>query len=374
MWSAAESAPAWDSGGAPAWEAPEPTAEAPPSAPAPEASTASEPPIAEPPPTPKREPRADLEAELAERLTGFGPPAREKPPAAGEVPSAVDDRLSSLSSLFSPGPAANAPAQSEKSQDASRQGVTPPPPGRSADSWMPPPPAASETPANTWAPSTPQREAPANTDPWGNPIAGASPQAAPPQPAPARRDEWQPASQAAAPRAAEAAPPPPAPPPAEAPAEKKRGGLFGMFRREEPAAAPITRINPPTVAGRSGLLASLSNALLMEYNSGAYGKPKIDAKLANLLMRVDEQADPIDRPLPIVDDLIDAAALEREGFAEDQIAPYLATLVREIYEEGERSFGKDRAKKGYKAAQQQVFGGDASALQSPDLAGKLPKV
>ena len=383
MWSAAESAPARDSGGAPAWEAPEPAAEAPPSAPAPESSTPLEPPIAEPPPTPKREPRADLEAELAERLTGFGPPAREKPPAPAEVPSAVDDRLSSLSSLFAPGPAANAPAQSEKSQDATRQGVTPPPPGRSADSWMPPPPAASETPANTWAPSAgggapggvgaPGREASANTDPWGNPIASASPQATPP-PAPARRDEWQPAPQAATPRATEAAPPPPAPPPGEAPAEKKRGGLFSMFRREEPASAPITRINPPTVAGRSGLLASLSNALLTEYNSGAYGKPKIDAKLANLLMRVDEQADPIDRPLPIVDDLIDAAALEREGFAEDQIAPYLATLVREIYEEGERAFGKDRAKKGYKAAQQQVFGGDASALQSPDLAGKLPKV
>ena len=112
----------------------------------------------------------------------------------------------------------------------------------------------------------------------------------------------------------------------------------------------------------------------MEYNSGGYGKGKIETRLANLLMRVDEQADPIDRPLPVVDDLIDAAALEREGFDEQQAVPYLATLVRQIYEDAERAFGKDKAKKGYKAAQQQVFGGDPTALQAPELAGKLPKV
>jgi len=74
----------------------------------------------------------------------------------------------------------------------------------------------------------------------------------------------------------------------------------------------------------------------------------------------------------IVDDLIDATALEREGFAEEQSVPYLAALVRQIYEDAERAFGKDKAKKGYKAAQQQVFG-NGNAL-SPDLAGKLPKV
>ena len=110
------------------------------------------------------------------------------------------------------------------------------------------------------------------------------------------------------------------------------------------------------------------------FNSGGYGKGKIETRLANLLMRVDEQADPIDRPLPVVDDLIDAAALEREGFDEKQAVPYLATLVRQIYEDAERAFGKDKAKKGYKVAQEQVVGGDASALQSPELAGKLPKV
>ena len=55
-------------------------------------------------------------------------------------------------------------------------------------------------------------------------------------------------------------------------------------------------------------------------------------------------------------------------------APYRATLVRTIYEDAERVYGKDKAKKGYKAAQQQVFKSDLSALNAPDVAGKLPKV
>ena len=90
-------------------------------------------------------------------------------------------------------------------------------------------------------------------------------------------------------------------------------------------------------------------------------------------MRVDEQADPIDRPLPIVDDRIDSQALDRENVPEAQAIPYLALLVTQIYEDAARTFGKDKAKKGYKAAQQQVFGADASALGA-DVAGRLPKV
>ena len=39
-----------------------------------------------------------------------------------------------------------------------------------------------------------------------------------------------------------------------------------------------------------------------------------------------------------------------------------------------KTFGKDKAKKGYKAAQKSVMLGDASALSSPELAGKLPRV
>ncbi len=217
------------------------------------------------------------------------------------------------------------------------------------------PPASKEAPANEWAPTA---KPPANANPWGAP--------APQQESSAKDagiDEW--------------APPPQQPAASDMGAEKdkrKSGGFLSRFRKEE-TPTPIARIERASpAASKTGKLASLSNALLMEYNSGGYGKGKIETRLSNLLMRVDEQADPIDRPLPVVDDLIDAAALEREGFDEHQAVPYLATLVRQIYEDAERAFGKDKAKKGYKAAQQQVFGGDANALQSPELAGKLPKV
>jgi hypothetical protein len=368
---AAESAPASSSEPTPRWEASAPEPESSQTSPAATdwSTPAPEPPRAEPITAPTTDVRGDLEAELSARLGGFGPDARENPPApAAQVPPAVDDRLSALTSLFSPGPAANVPPSRENDQDAgARQGPSMPPPARSADSWMPPPPASSEAPANTWAPSAAAPQAPASTAPSGVPTSS-RPEA---PPAPSRTEEWGTAPGAAAPRT-EAAESSMAPQPADASAEKKRG-FFGRFRREEPTSAQVTPINVASARSRSGLLASLSNTLLMEYNSGAYGKGKIETRLANLLMRVDEQADPIDRPLPVVDDLIDAAALEREGLAEDQVVPYLATLVREIYEEAERTFGKDKAKKGYKAAQQQVFGGDASVLQSPDLAGKLPK-
>ena len=116
------------------------------------------------------------------------------------------------------------------------------------------------------------------------------------------------------------------------------------------------------------------HALLGEYNSGQYGKGRLDDRMANLLMRVDEQADPIDRPLPIVDDRIDAQALDRENVPESQAVPYLAILVSQIFEDAEHTFGKDKAKRGYKAAQHQVFGSDASALSAPDVAGRLPRV
>ena len=146
-----------------------------------------------------------------------------------------------------------------------------------------------------------------------------------------------------------------------------------MFRREEPT--PIAQMPPASTAtSRPGLLASFSNALLLEYNSGQYGKGKIETRMANLLMRVDEQADPIDRPLPIIDERLDVEALERVSIADAQAAPYLAMLVSTIHADAEKAFGKDKAKRGYKSAQQQVFGADISALAAPDLAGKLPKV
>jgi hypothetical protein len=188
----------------------------------------------------------------------------------------------------------------------------------------------------------------------------------PPAPAPARDQisEW---SRPAPPVEAEVAP------------EEKKKGRFGFLKRDEPspdtravAHAAVTDAAP--AAGRAGQLASLANALLGEYNSGEYGKGRLDDRMANLLMRVDEQADPIDRPLPIVDDRIDSQALDRENVPESQAVPYLAILVSQIYEDAEHTFGKDKAKRGYKAAQQQVFGSDASALSAPDVAGRLPRV
>jgi hypothetical protein len=302
-------------------------------------------PAAEESAAPPLEVRDDPKPDVSPRMGGFGPVPESSAPGV-EVPPAVDDRLASLSGLFAPGPAASVPPQ------ASAPGRHEGQPTESwrvpAESWTTPPPASSETPANTWAPLAKARETLADADPWNAPASTSA-------------DEW--------------APPPPQPTPSETAAEKKKlGGFLSRFRREE-TPAPIVPAAPGSpAASNTGKLASLSNALLMEYNSGGYGKGKIETRLGNLLMRVDEQADPIDRPLPVVDDLIDAAALEREGFDEHQAVPYLATLVRQIYEDAERAFGKDKAKKGYKAAQQQVFGGDPNALQSPELAGLLPKV
>ena len=158
---------------------------------------------------------------------------------------------------------------------------------------------------------------------------------------------------------------PPAPA-AATPLEKKKGGLFGMFSRERPTAVPAAAQEPLEGATRLGALAAFSNALLAEYNSGRYGAPAV--------VPTDRLADPIDRPLPIVDDRIDVQALEREALSDQQAAPYLASLARQIYEDAEKAFGKDKARKGYKAAQQRIFLGDASVLHAPDVAGKLPRV
>jgi len=165
-------------------------------------------------------------------------------------------------------------------------------------------------------------------------------------------------------------------PVAEPQAEEKKKGLFGFLKRDEPAHEPVAHAEPAggSSASRAGQLASFANELLTEYKSGQYGKGQVDDRIANLLMRVDEQADPIDRPLPIVDDRIDVAALERDNVAEPQAVPYLALLVSQVYEDAERAFGRDKAKRGYRAAQQHVFGNDASALAAPDVAGRLPKL
>ncbi|MDP9280950.1 MAG: DUF4388 domain-containing protein [Chloroflexota bacterium] len=319
-----------------------------------------------------------------------------------KVEPSMDDRLSALSGIFGPAPtepeapsAAEPPVSSWAPPTVDQWG-TPAQPAPGAERWTKPPapepaapstddpwgtPAASTPTPSTWSPPapapTPESDAwvaptgPANStwsapagqdttsaDPWGSPAGAASriPPLRPAEPGIPPVEEW-------------SAPP-------AAPPEKKKRGLFG-FGREKPAPPPVAGTPLPTAGvtgSRSGMVAALANALIAEYNNGQYGKNRIEERIANLLMRVDEQADPIDRPLPIVDDRIDVEALEREQLADSQALPYLALLVTTIYADAEKTFGKDKAKKGYKAAQKSVMLGDASALSSPELAGKLPRV
>jgi hypothetical protein len=331
-------------------------------------------------------------------------PAQEWITPDAAAPSSLDDRLSALSGIFGPAPTEpEAPASAEPpvsswappavdqwgtppqpapgserwtkptAPDPASPSTsddpwgTPPPLTRAPSSWSPPPSApAPET--DTWVAPTPPAKstwsAPAaaqdttSADPWGSPAGAASriPPLRPPlTPAPPV-EEW-------------------SAPPAARP-EKKTRGLFG-FGREKPAPPPVAGTPLPTAGvkgSRAGMVAALANALIAEYNNGQYGKSRIEERIANLLMRVDEQADPIDRPLPIVDDRIDVEALEREQIADSQALPYLALLVTTIFADAEKTFGKDKAKKGYKAATKSVMLGDASVLSSPELAGKLPRV
>ncbi len=346
---------------------PPPPEPPPPAAPAPEPSVVAawsvvEPVVVEPPPPP---------AEPAAPSAEWGPPPAVEPPfepAPEPEPPVVDERLAALSGIF----------------DAPSEPTVPPPPA--ADGWGAPA-AAAGTDAWSAAPAAPAQDA------WSSPApaapAGEWPSAA--------ADAWTaPAAEAAPATGADprlsallsppepaAAPEPPAPPPNEwepAPAVSavpgKKRSFFGMFKREEPAPEPATRTTLVDRAAttRGGLLAAFSNALLAEYNSGHYGKERLDDRMSNLLMRVDEQADPIDRPLPVVDDRLDVQALDRVALPDEQAAPYLAILVATIYNDAERAFGRDKAKRGYRAAQQHVFGGDLTAVARPDVAGKLPKV
>ncbi|HEY6959978.1 MAG TPA: DUF4388 domain-containing protein [Candidatus Limnocylindria bacterium] len=344
-----------------------------------------EPAASQPPPQPAAETAAAWEAT----------PAPEPEPAPEPPPPPAPEAWGAARAEAAPEPAAAAPAPEPAAP------AEPAP----AETWNAPAPAADawSTPStDQWAPAQPaepeqpaHEETPAAMDDrlaalFGTAPATPSEPAAPPDQwtAPAT-DQWAP--EAADPRlAAMSAPPAPettaeseapaappnewTPPPAvEAP---QRKGLFGRFRREETAPEPATRTTlvDRSASSRAGLLAAFSNALLTEYNSGHYGKNRIDDRIPSLLMRVDEQADPIDRPLPVVDDRLDVQAMERSQIAESQSVPYLATLVSTIYGDAEKAFGKDRAKRGYKAAQQHVFGADVSALATPDVAGKLPKV
>jgi hypothetical protein len=163
--------------------------------------------------------------------------------------------------------------------------------------------------------------------------------------------------------------------------EKKRGllgGLFGGAKREAAQAVsapePTSFLTPAASAASSpGRLASFANALMTEYNSGQYGKQRLDERMNVRLRLVDEQADPLDRMLPVHDDRLDVSAIDRD-FAPEQASPYLATLIRQIYEDAERLFGKDKAKKGYRAAIRNGLGGDESVLRDRSIVEVLPKL
>jgi hypothetical protein len=351
---------------------------------------------AEPAPISEVAPQWSAAPETASPASDWITPQVSEPPP-------MDDRLSALSDIFGPAPTeAEAPAPAEPpvsswTPPAATSGWgSPTQPAPAAERWSAPPAAEPAMPAAT-------------DDPWGTePSPAPAPSSgswAPPALAPALENEsWVAPAQSqqtwSAPAGGTTAADPwgnsagvdqrsealripeRGNPPVEewsapaAPPEKKKRGLFG-FGREKPLPPPVVGTPLPTagvVGSRVGMIAALANALLAEYNNGQYGKGRIEERIANLLMRVDEQADPIDRPLPIVDDRIDIEALEREQLADSQALPYLALLVTTIHADAEKAFGKDKAKKGYKAAQKSVLLGDASALSSPELAGKLPRV
>ncbi len=350
-------------------------------------------PAFEPVPEPMPEPPAAQEWGPPESFAPAAEPIAAEPstyPAerpAPEPPTGADDRLPSFTGIFGAPPAPtpepapppadqwSAPAADRWSAPAPDEAPAAPAADQpAADQWSAPAPAADSwstpsAPPDQWtapAPAADSWNAPAPTsDQWSAPI-GDDPRlaafgepAAPTMSAPEApvADEWG------------------TPPPEITPApEKKRGGLFGFGRRDKPQrvapAGPVT-IGP---VSRPAMLGALSNALISEYNSGSYGKARIETRMASLLMRVDEQADPIDRPLPIVDDRIDVQALDRDRAPADQLAPYLALLVNTIYSDAEKAFGRDKAKKGYRAAMVSALGSDSVALATPELAGKLPKV
>jgi hypothetical protein len=331
-----------------------------------------------------------------------GAPAQEWITPQEAQPAATDDRLSALSGIFGPASTdeSTPPAPPEPSSwgpppsSGREQWGTPSTPAPAAERWTAPPPPPPATPDDPWgtpSASEPSPEAwsppPAtptlSKDSWGTESPQQQREWSPPAPsASAAADTWgRPApsdARSAVGRVPEPGIPPVeewSPPPTAVP-EKKKRGLFG-FGREKPAPPPVAGRPLPSagvVGSRAGMLAALANALIAEYNTGQYGKGRVEERIANLLMRVDEQADPIDRPLPIVDDRIDVEGLEREQPADSQALPYLALLVTTIFADAEKTFGKDKAKKGYKAAQKSVLLGDASVLSSPELAGKLPKV
>jgi len=211
----------------------------------------------------------------------------------------------------------------------------------------------SAPPAESWEVPAPPASPPAES--WDAPAPGAPPAVPALEPAPQPAPALQPA--------------PVTPAPVVEPA-KRQGGLFGFGARKAavvPATAAVTAMT------RTGKLAAFSNALIAEYNSGRYGKGRIAGRIGDLLLRVDEQAEPVDRPLPLEGEALSVSALDAGVLPETQAVPYLAFLITQIHADAERAFGKDKAKQGYREARKQALGSDP-VLGGADLAGLLPKL
>ncbi|MDE3113867.1 MAG: DUF4388 domain-containing protein [Chloroflexota bacterium] len=383
---------------------------------------------------PLAEEQATEEARAVEEppATGEAPPAEEPPaaPAAEEVEApleetpidreveaaAEDDRLSALSGLFGPAEPAppptaweppageaeaaaaeataaafeHAPPAEEREEPAEVDprlaafGAPPAEPEALAEQEAPPQWQTWETPAEA-APMEAPPEEPAEVDPRFAALAlPPLEEAAAAEPeAPAAEAETSLADAAAWPEATHVRPEPVAgrplpemPPleaatPAAAPPEKKKGGLFGGLFGGKAAPVASTASLARTDAGR---LALFANELIAAYNSGRYGKGRVEDRMIGLLMRVDEQADPIDRPIPLANDRIDVASIDDGLVPEAQAVPYLALLVRQVYDDAERVLGKDKARRGFRDARDRALGKEPAVLRAPAVAGRLPKV
>lgn len=373
------------------------------------------PPEPAPPPSAWDPPVASTEAEMADaaaRAFAEAAPAAPRdettPPPFASSEEAIDPRLAAFGGPVVEPASTQAPAAPEPAdREIQRRPWDPEPsaptwePEPAAPSWPEPatPPWEPASPTSEWTPSgwesggapsdAAETERVAEVDPRlaafdSAPLAEAQPiepeaatpgwtehtveTPAPPEPEAAPEPSWPERTyERAESRAAEAfVEPQPAPP------QKKKGLFGGLFGGKQAAPPPVARAG--LAVTNAGKLALFANALIDGYNSGQYGKGRVEDRMIGLLMRVDEQADPIDRALPVMNDRIDVASVDDGVLPEHQLLPYVATLVRQVYDDAERTFGKDKARRGFREVRDRVFGKDQAALHVPGVAGLMPKV
>ena len=369
----------------PVAEPSEPVAEAPAETPAEPVAPEPETPLTEAPPG--HEPAADDRLALLSGLFGAAEPA--PPPTAWEPPPAPERSVEAAAAeataealASAPQPAAPAVEEPrEEEVDPRLAAFQTPAAEPAAPSWEGPAQEAPswETPAPAWETPAPAWETPAPA--WEAPAAEA-----PAPEAPALEGAATETSALADAAALVEATAPTYPPVAPAPAamrEKMKSlfaRLFGGGVKPKPAVpgpipTPAGAAAPPATlpAARPGQLGVFANELVAAYNSGQYGKGRVEHRMLSLIMRADEQADPIDRPIPVANDRIDVATLERDPLPDRQAVPYLAVLVRQIYDDAETALGKDRAKRGFRDVRDRLFGKDLSLLHAPEVAGRMPK-